>query len=402
MLSIPSQSLIDTMQELTSKPVGEFAAHNRLTDYASASVSRTPVKRLVSVVAPAYNESSILENNLALLCDYLTQLEHQYEWEIVVVNDGSRDDTGFLAERFAENHAKVHVVHHRVNQGLGQALRTAFEAASGDYIVVVDLDLSYSPDHISRLLDRIEETGAAMVVASPYMPGGSIANVPWLRKALSIWANRFLSFASKRSLATLTGMVRVYDAEFLRMLNLRSRGMDINPEIIHKALMLMSQIEEIPGHLHWRNPVQSPAAVARSKKAKKRSSSMKIMRHTYDVVFSGFLFRPVVFFLIPSLFMFALSAYSNFWVLMHCFSQYQTLAASTPFPDPTDAVAKAFEAAPHTFFIGGMTLMLGIQLFSLAVLSAQSKSYFEELFYLGSANFRRKRSKDGAGRRDPR
>lgn len=379
------------MQELTSKPEGQHYAHNRLTDYAPDSLPRTPMKRLISIVAPAYNESSILQANLGLLCDYLATLEAQYEWEIVVVNDGSRDDTGYLAERFAEGHSNVRVIHHRINQGLGQALRTAFEAARGEYIVVVDLDLSYSPEHIARLLDRIEETGAAMVVASPYMPGGSIANVPWLRKVLSVWANRFLSFASKRSLATLTGMVRVYDAEFIRMLNLRSRGMDINPEIIHKALMLMSQIEEIPGHLHWRNPLPSTPAIARTKKAKKRSSSMKILRHTYDVVFSGFLFRPVVFFLIPSLLMFVLSAYSNFWVIFRCIEEYQALAASTRFPDPTAAVANAFEAAPHTFFIGGMTLMLGIQLFSLAILSAQSKSYFEELFYLGSANYRRHR-----------
>jgi glycosyltransferase involved in cell wall biosynthesis len=281
-----------------------------------------------------------------------------------------------------------------VNQGLGQALRTAFDAALGDYVVVVDLDLSYSPDHIGRLLDRIEETNAAMVVASPYMPGGSIGNVPWLRKVMSVWANKFLSFASKRSLATLTGMVRVYDAEFLRLLNLRSRGMEINPEIVHKALLLMSQIEEIPGHLHWRNPAPNSApASPRGKKAKKRSSSMKILRHTYDVLFSGFLFRPVVFFLFPSLFMFGLSAYSNFWVIWHCFNQYHLLAAAGNAAMDL-AVAKAFGVAPHAFFIGGMTLMLAIQLFSLGILSAQNKSYFEELFYLGSANSRRQRKSD--------
>ncbi|MFM2429064.1 MAG: hypothetical protein RLZZ511_277 [Cyanobacteriota bacterium] len=384
------------MQELTSKSLSKGSpsqgnAAYRLPDRAYSAGSSRETKRLVSVVAPAYNESSILQDNLTILCDYLTTLENQYNWEIIIINDGSRDDTGYLAERFAENQPQVRVVHHRVNQGLGQALRTGFEAAKGDYVAVVDLDLSYSPDHIGRLLDRIEESRAAMVVASPYMPGGSIANVPWLRKVLSVWANRFLSFASRRSLATLTGMVRVYDAEFLRMLNLRSRGMDINPEIIHKALLLMSQIEEIPGHLHWRIsnvPTVAPAA-GRGKKAKKRSSSMKILRHTYDVIFSGFLFRPVVFFLMPSLLMFTLAAYANFWVAAHCINHYQALPIATRSLDV--AVAKAFQGAPHTFFIGGMSLTLAIQLFSLAVLSAQSKSYFEELFYLGSANYRRQR-----------
>jgi glycosyltransferase involved in cell wall biosynthesis len=382
------------MQELTSKPIGDHSRH-RLTDFTNSTRANREVKRLISIVAPAYNESAILQDNLAQLCEYLATLETQYDWEMVVVNDGSRDDTGYLAERFAEGEPRVRVVHHRVNQGLGQALRTAFDAAQGDYVVVVDLDLSYTPDHIGRLLDRIEETSAAMVVASPYMPGGSIGNVPWLRKVMSVWANKFLSFASKRSLATLTGMVRVYDAEFLRMLNLRSRGMDINPEIVHKALLLMSQIEEIPGHLHWRTPLPSaaPVSTARNKKAKKRSSSMKILRHTYDVLISGFLFRPVVFFLFPSLLLFGLSAYANFWVIWHCFNQYHLLAAVGNAGFDL-AVAKAFNVAPHAFFIGGMTLMLAIQMFSLAVVSAQSKSYFEELFYLGSANSRRQRKSD--------
>jgi glycosyltransferase involved in cell wall biosynthesis len=379
------------MREMTST---SSSYHNstmspavRLHDYAAQNRSQRNYKAFVSIVAPAYNEALIIEENLTILCDYLHTLDSLYDWELVVVNDGSRDETGYLAEQFAEQHPQVRVVHHRVNKGLGEALRTAFTHAEGDYIVVVDLDLSYAPEHIGRLLDRIEETQAAMVVASPYMPGGSIKNVPWLREMLSIWANRFLSFAAKRSLATLTGMVRVYDAQFIRMLNLRSRGMDINPEIIHKALLLMSQIEEIPGHLHWR--VAEPVPQVRPKNAKKRGSSMKILRHTYDIIFSGFLFRPVVFFLLPALLMFLLSAYSNFWVLTHCWTQYQILAAAAPFPDPTEAVAQAFQHAPHTFFIGGMTLMLSIQFFSLGILAAQNKSYFEELFYLGSATYRK-------------
>jgi glycosyltransferase involved in cell wall biosynthesis len=382
---------LGTMRELTSKPPSH---HLRLDDYVTPPRSGRSSRPLVSIVAPAYNEAQIIQANLTILCDYMHTLDGQYEWEIIVVNDGSRDESGYLAEQFAEtvsSVSQVRVVHHRGNKGLGQALRTGFGQSKGDYIVVVDLDLSYSPEHIARLLDRIEETQAAMVVASPYMPGGSIKNVPWLREALSIWANRFLSFASKRSLATLTGMVRVYDADFIRMLNLRSRGMDINPEIIHKALLLMSQIEEIPGHLHWRIP--EPALANANKKTKKRGSSMKILRHTYDILFSGFMFRPVAFFLLPSLLMFILSAYANAWVVIHCFTKYQALAAVSQYPDVTQAVAQAYVYAPHAFVIGGMTLMLSIQLFSLGIVSAQSKSYFEELFYLGSATYRKTNEK---------
>jgi hypothetical protein len=219
------------------------------------------------------------------------------------------------------------------------------------------------------------------------MPGGCVSNVPWLRRELSVWANRFLSIAAKRNLATLTGMVRVYDAEFLRSLTIRSTGMDINPEIIHKAFLLKEPIHEVPAHLHWRSPQVKPGKP-------QRQSSMKLVRHTWDIVFSGFLLRPVMFFIAPSMLFFLLSLYANTWVIIHCITQYAQLAQHTRFPDATEAVALAFNYAPHTFFIGGITLMLAIQLFSLGILSVQNKSYFEELFYLGTAIYKEQQSKD--------
>ncbi|MEM9482783.1 MAG: glycosyltransferase family 2 protein, partial [Cyanobacteria bacterium P01_F01_bin.116] len=268
-------------------------------------------------------------------------------------------------------------------------------ACRGDYIVTMDLDLSYSPDHIEKLLTKIRQTGSKVVVASPYMKGGRVSNVPRLRLLLSVWANRFLSLAAKRNVATLTGMVRVYDAQFLRTLNLRSPGMEINPEIIHKATLLNEPVEEVPAHLCWNSQRASKKASkeARREARKKpgqarRKSSMKIFRHTWSMLFFGFLFRPVMFFVIPSLVFFVLSLYANAWVLIHCWTNYQQLRQLNAFPDPTEAVAAAFQQAPHTFIIGGMLLMLAIQLFSLGILSVQNKRYFEEVFYLGAATYR--------------
>ncbi len=354
----------------------------------SVSDSNFDRKPFVSLIAPAFNEALILQDNLSLLCDYMRSLESDYDWEVVIVNDGSRDETGWLAQEFAQTRPNVRVLHHRLNRGLGQALRTGFSGAQGDYIVVVDLDLSYAPEHIGMLLNKIRETQAGVVVASPYMTGGCVSNVPWLRKVLSVWANRFLSIAAKRNLATLTGMVRVYDAEFLRSLNLRSDGMEINPEVIHKAFLLRTRVEEVPAHLNWRTQKSQP------KKQQRRSSlssSAKLLHHTWDIFFSGFLLRPVMFFIVPSLLFFVLSLYANVWVLIHCWTNYQQLAQHTQFPDATEAVALAFRQAPHAFFIGGTTLVLAIQLFSLGVVSVQNKSYFEELFYLGTAIYKRDR-----------
>ncbi|PZO39813.1 MAG: glycosyl transferase family 2 [Pseudanabaena frigida] len=331
---------------------------------------------LVSLVVPAYNESAIIENNLEILCNYMRSLEDKFQWEMVIVNDGSRDNTYSQALAFAKERDNVKVLHHRTNFGLGQALRYGFNHCQGDYIVVVDLDLSYSVDHIGELLHRIVKTKARIVVASPYMRGGSISNVPFLRKTLSIWANRFLSFTDKRSLATLTGMVRVYDAKFLKKLNLRSRGMEINPEIIHKARLLGARVEEIPAHLCW---------LPQKTKEVKRASSMKIARQILAVLLSGFLFRPVIFFLIPSFILFLLSVYADFYAIARSWTNFQELAKNSQFPDFTDAIAMAYNQAPHTFFIGGITLILSIQLFSLGVLSMQSKNYFEEIFHLGTS-----------------
>ncbi|HEY9651036.1 MAG TPA: glycosyltransferase family 2 protein [Coleofasciculaceae cyanobacterium] len=336
-------------------------------------------KPLVSLVVPAYNEASIIESNLNSLCQYMATLADEYRWEMIIINDGSFDDTGELAEAFAKTKTNVRVVHHVINFGLGQALRTGFENCRGHYVVVVDLDLSYEPFHIEKLLTKIRETKAMIVVASPYMKGGRISNVPWLRRTLSIWANRFLSLAAKKSLATLTGMVRVYDARLLKVINTKSMGMEVNPEIIHKAQLLGARITEIPAHLHWK---------PQKNKQAKRSSSMRILKHSWAIFFYGFLFRPVMFFIIPSLILFLLSVYADTWVLIHCWTNYQRLAQYTQFPDPTEAVAAAFNQAPHTFIIGGMTLMLAIQLFSLGILAVQSKRYFEEIFYLGTSIYK--------------
>ena len=111
-----------------------------------AEKQRENKKPLVSIVVPAYNEASIVEEHLSILCEYMESLEDQFRWEIIFVNDGSTDDTGELAEAFAKTRSNIHVFHHKVNLRLSQTLRHAFKYCGGDYVVTVDFDLSYSPD----------------------------------------------------------------------------------------------------------------------------------------------------------------------------------------------------------------------------------------------------------------
>ena len=112
-----------------------------------------PEKSLVSIVIPAFNEEIIIERNIGLLYDYLETIVDDYRWEIIIVNDGSSDNTGALADSLAQKHDNLKVYHHITNRNLGTAMRTGFKNTNGDYVVVLDIDLSYAPEHIGRLLN---------------------------------------------------------------------------------------------------------------------------------------------------------------------------------------------------------------------------------------------------------
>ncbi|MDJ0927449.1 MAG: glycosyltransferase family 2 protein [Gammaproteobacteria bacterium] len=339
----------------------------------------------VSLVLPAFNEEPIIDATLQSLLDYMAKLESKYRWELIIIDDGSTDRTAALAEAFASQHDNVYFLSHFTNFGLGQALKFAFNNCSGDYILTLDADLSYAPSHIERLLETIQESRAKIVVASPYLKGGKISNVPWLRKTLSITANRFLALAAKNDLSTITSMVRVYDARFLKSLPLKSMGMDIIPEIIYKSMILGARIEEIPAHLDWSSFKSATT---------QRRSSMRVVTHTFAILFSGFLFRPFMFFVIPGLILLLFSVYVNVWMIAHFVGEFSALTGVEGFfPRASAAVGAAYANQPHTFIIGLLSLMLSIQLIGLGILSLQNKSYFEEIFHLGVLSGRNREPK---------
>jgi Glycosyl transferase family 2 len=349
--------------------------------HANGSRSEPPVKPLVSLVVCGYNEAPIVEQNLATLGQYMDSLAEEYCWELIFINDGSTDNTGRLAEAFAQTRTNVRVLHHVTNFGLGQALQFAFNHCRGEYIVTYDLDLSYAPEHIGRLLRHMRDTKAKIVVTSPYATEGKVSNVPWLRRMLSLWANRFLSLVAQGHLSTLTGMVRAYDGRFVRSLNLKSMGMEINSETLYKAMVLRARIEEIPAHLDW-GPQQKSAAAS-------RQSSMQVLHHTLATLLAGFLFKPFMFFIIPGFFLFLVSCYANIWVCIHVLAHYGNNAQYHWFFDRLSAaIAAAYIQFPHAFIIGGISLMVAFQMLSLGILSLQSKSYFEEIFHLGTTIYR--------------
>lgn len=334
------------------------------------------VKPTVTILVPAYNEADHIQKSLGQLHNHMKDLSRDYDWEILVVDDGSSDDTSEQVEQFAAENDRVRLKAHRANLGLGRALTTGFRWSTADFIVTCDADLSYSPDHITELLDTIITTGAAIVVASPYMRGGTVSGVPRLRALLSRWANRFLGRMSMGRLSTVTGMVRAYDGQFIRSLTVKALGTQVNSEIIYKAQVLRAPVVEIPGHLRWTRDETDTA---------QRRLHFNMMRTIIDFSFAGFIFRPFFFFMLPGVFIFLLAAYAIGNSIWHIVIAWGEKAGKALDDRLTESFATAFARSPHSFVIGGIGLIVAVQLVSLGLLSAQSKRYFEDGYNLAAA-----------------
>ncbi len=192
-------------------------------------------KPSVSLIIPAYNEEEIIEKNLCILYDFMKELNEDYIFEILIINDGSTDKTREIIEKFLTGRKEVKVKHHFINLNLGNALKTGFIHASGEYIITLDLDLSYAPHHIREILETLIITKADIVLASPYMKGGKVTAVPFFRRLMSRWANRFMRLVAQSKYHTFTCMVRGYQAKYIKSINLKSTNYEINPEILYKS-----------------------------------------------------------------------------------------------------------------------------------------------------------------------
>jgi dolichol-phosphate mannosyltransferase len=206
----------------------------------------------VTVVVPAYNEGSAFAGSLVLLAEYFAL--HQkggYEFNYLIVDDGSSDETNAAAQAFARWRKDVRVLQHERNRGLGAALRTAFQHVDTEIAVVLDADLSYAPATAMELIESLEQQRADIALASPYTYGGAVLNVPPVRRILSREANRLLSLATSGRYATLTCMVRAYRVEALKGLEFRHDGMEAIAEILLGALRQKLRVIEVPATLRW-------------------------------------------------------------------------------------------------------------------------------------------------------
>ncbi len=343
-----------------------------------STTNDTNHKPLVSIIIPAFNEEAIIETNIALLYEYLGGLDHLYQWEILIVNDGSSDKTPELADALAAKHHDLNVIHHVTNRNLGTAMRTGFQNTKGDFVIVLDIDLSYAPEHIGRLLDKAIECDADMVIASPYMKGGKNTAVPRLRLALSKTVNYMMRKASGLNVYTFTGMVRAYKGNYIRSVNTKSSTFDIMSELVFKAHILRARVVEIPAHLDWS---------AQRELGKVRTSGVRIVKGIFNGLVNSFIFRPYLFFWLLGLAIFLISLYIIIWIFVNTYLQYpMTAELAQGFENRFSlAVSEVYRQRPYSFIVGGVSLIVSIQIMGMGFLSLQKKRYFDELFHLNTS-----------------
>ncbi len=176
----------------------------------------------VCIILPAYNEAQNLERLLQRIRQVLDPLDYSYE--VVVVNDGSKDRTEEIARRMSES-MPIQLENHQQNQGLGKTLRTGFLAAlqhadPHDVLVCMDADNTQPPESIPQMVEMIHR-GYDLVVASRFQPGAQVIGVSFFRRMMSVGARYVFSAVHPiRGIRDYTCGFRAYRAEILK------RGVD--------------------------------------------------------------------------------------------------------------------------------------------------------------------------------
>jgi glycosyltransferase involved in cell wall biosynthesis len=325
----------------------------------------------VSIIVPMYNEEAVALESLEAIEAHLLTLADRFEFEILVVDDGSTDATTRIIDEAGEVLPHVRLLRHPTNFRLGQALRYGISQSRGDFLVTFDADLTYDVGHITRLLDAIESSSARIVIASPYMEGGEARGVPRSRLFLSRTANRFLGITALDSLSTLTGLVRAYDGPFMRTLNLKAVDVDVNTEIIYKAQVLRARIVEIPAVLDW---------TAMPDRRQIKGINWRLYIVTLKQLILGFLFKPFLFFFLPGMVFLVLALAATTHVALTAIDLHGGNDSFTW----SEALRQACDEELVSATVAGVSFTLGMALVALTAVVIQAKRYFDELFHLGT------------------
>lgn len=204
-----------------------------------------PNGRSISVFFPAFNDARTLPTLVASVDDVLRQFTDQYE--IIVVNDASVDDTEEVLEDLTRRFPRLRVVRHAENQGYGGALRSGFAEARHEFVFYTDGDAQYDPSELATLLDNLSES-------VDVVQGYKIArHDPLYRIVLGRWYKRVVSFAFGLSVRDVNCDFRLIRRSVFDQVELKLNSGAICVELVKKIQDAGFRFVEVPVH-HYRRP----------------------------------------------------------------------------------------------------------------------------------------------------
>lgn len=203
----------------------------------------------LSVIIPVYNE----ESTIAEVIDRVSALEVPgFEKEIIVVDDGSRDESASIIDNYRKKYPNIIKVHTSlINLGKGAAIRFGLEYATGDVILIQDADLELQPEEYPRLVEPILRGETDVVYGSRFR--GSAKNIPFKTRVANWVLTKFSNLLYGSKLTDMATAYKVFRSEVIKGLRLRSARFEFEPEVTAKLLMSGYKIVEVPISYHPRS-----------------------------------------------------------------------------------------------------------------------------------------------------
>ena len=191
----------------------------------------------VSLVIPAYNEDKAIKKVVDEALEYAD--------EIIVVDDGSKDNTARIVKKNFKDNKKVKLFSHTANQGKADALRTGVSNATGEIVVFIDADDTYPCKHIPELAAEIRKNNADVVIGSRFMP-----RAPTNMSFTHIMGNKLfsglVSYISSAEITDSQSGMRAFKREIFPEIDVKAKSLEYEPKATARAAKLGYKIKEIP------------------------------------------------------------------------------------------------------------------------------------------------------------